>query len=291
MVNVAPAALVEGAVRQTLAHGLFSAFTLRPDSRDRWESGARWEPGTCEPVDGIGQAQCDPEDTVGLPKELDSNLPGWGNASPFTVYGHFQCSPVGYSAERAQALADDHLYAREEARVERAFWTGDLGNIPNLRQTLDTDGTPVLTEVVNPTPGTAVDFVVGLGLLEAALAESYGSIGVIHMSRLAGSVATSRQVVQTTGGRLTSHLGTPIVAGAGYPGTGPTGQVPTGNTTWMYATPALFGYRSEVFRSSNRPGDLFDRARNDLYAVAERSYLLGFDPCGVFAVLVDLDPA
>jgi hypothetical protein len=49
----------------------------------------------------------------------------------------------------------------------------------------------------------------------------------------------------------------------------------------IVGSPALFGYRSEVFNSSARPGDLLDRAQNNLYAVAERTYVIGFDPCPV----------
>src|SRR5690606_40604811 len=40
---------------------------------------------------------------------------------------------------------------------------------------------------------------------------------------------------------------------------------------------ALFGYRTEVFVPSGRAGDLMDRGRNDLYGIAERSYLIGLD--------------
>jgi hypothetical protein len=84
-------------------------------------------------------------------------------------------------------------------------------------------------------------------------------------------------------------LGTPVAAGAGYPGSGPAGEAAAAGTQWMFVTPAMFGYRSEVFPSSAVRGDLLDRSKNDLYAVAERNYVLGFDPCGVGAVLVDLD--
>ena len=48
----------------------------------------------------------------------------------------------------------------------------------------------------------------------------------------------------------------------------------------------MFGYRSEVFTPSATGGDLFDPRRNDLYAVAERTYLLGFDTCGVAAATI-----
>jgi hypothetical protein len=142
------------------------------------------------------------------------------------------------------------------------------------------------TTDVTPTPGTATDLSTGIGLLENWIASQYGSLGVIHMTRGAALVGLGAYVLDVTGGRLMTRLGTPVAAGAGYPGTSPTGATPAAGTSWLFASPAVFGYRSEVFTSSSQHGDLFDRAKNNLYAVAERTYTLGFDPCGVAAVLV-----
>jgi hypothetical protein len=49
--------------------------------------------------------------------------------------------------------------------------------------------------------------------------------------------------------------------------------------TWVYASPALFGYRGAVLSHQ-----AFDQRQNDMYALAERQYVVGFDPCGVAAV-------
>jgi hypothetical protein len=215
---------------------------------------------------------------LGLPKTLTSNAGTVGVASPFTIYGHFTCSPVGYPDNRAQDLATAHLLSREEARAEQAFWTGDLGNLPSLQDAATTD--------VTPTPGTAVSLATGLGLLENKIATTYGSLGVIHMTRGAAEIGLGAYLLDISGGRLMTRIGTPVAAGAGYPGTSPTGTTPAAGATWLYASPAVFGYRSEVFTSSSQHGDLFDRAQNNLYAIAERTYVLGFDPCGVAAVLV-----
>ena len=276
MVTMAPAALVDGVVRQPLPYGLFSVFPVRTQGPDRWESGVEWEPGTCAKADGIGQFQAPPTSTVGLPKTLTNNMPAFGVASAFTVYGHFRCSPVGWPPGEAQRMADAHLLAREENRVEQAFWTGDLGNTPNLQ------GATVVGA------GTT-DIVGGIGLLEDFIGDTYGSLGVIHMTRASALAALARYAVVAKGGRLETALGTPVVAGSGYPGTSPAGVAAAAGTQWMYGTPALLGYRSEIFNASDVAGDNFDRASNTLTAVAERSYLIGFDPCGVGAVLVDTD--
>jgi hypothetical protein len=126
----------------------------------------------------------------------------------------------------------------------------------------------------------------GLGLLEAIIGQQYGALGVIHLPRAVALQALGEHLLETKGGRLQTMLGTPVVAGAGYPGSGPDGSSIPGKP-WIYASAALFGYRSDVFTSSNRAGDLLDRASNDLYAVAERTYLLGFDDCTTAAVQID----
>jgi hypothetical protein len=268
MVLIAPRQAVQGALRAPLPYGLFSVLGFRPEG-DRWENGVTFDGLTCDPAGGIGAPDCDPADVVGLPKELDGGYGPGGEASPFTVYGHFKCSPIGGVFERAQDLANQHLQVREEARVEQAFWTGDLGNVPNL------SGANGFTAPVDL--GTFAPWL-GVARLEQELAEVYGSLGVIHMSREITTRLAKEGDLVRQGARLFTPLGTPIVAGTGYA------------SDRIVATGALLGYRGEVFTSSNRPGDLLDRNTNDLYAVAERTYLVGFDECAVLEVTVATDP-
>lgn len=267
MAAIAPPQVVTGAPRAPLPYGLFSILGFR-GGEERWENGVLFEGITCDPAGGIGAPDCDPEETIGLPKSLDANGSPVGEASPFTVYGHHTCSPIGGTFARAQDLANQHLQVREEARVEQALWTGDLGNVPNLS---GANGYAAPVNLGTLSPWRAVS------LLEQELAARYGSLGVIHMSREIASRLTKEGDLVRQGGRLFTALGTPIVAGTGYA------------SDRIVGTPALFGYRGEVFSSSNRPGDLLDRSNNDLYAVAERTYLVGFDECAVLEVTVSED--
>jgi hypothetical protein len=267
-----------------LPFGLFSTFTFRPNGAERWEAGIAWESIPCDPADGIGYFDwVTPANTIGLPKDFTEETPGDRVATPFTVYGHFKCSPTGWSPEQAQTRSDEHLTAREEARVEQALWTGDLGNVPNLAgANMDAGSSVELFGGLAAKPGR------GLGVLENHIATEYGSLGIIHMSRAIASVMISLGLLEARGGRLVTTLGTPVAAGAGYPSSGVAGEAAPANQAWAFASPALFGYRSDIFTSSNRSGDLLDKSQNVLYAVSERNYLLGFDPCGVGAVLIDL---
>lgn len=256
MPTIAPPTVVTGAPRIPLPFGLFSVLAPRVDAEARWENGVRWETLTCEPAGGRGAPECDPEvDVIGLPKELDANAGETGEASSFAVYGHYTCSPIGNTPDAAQAKADAHLIAREEARVEQALWTGDLGNTPNI------------VEAAADLGGFASSWA-SVAALEQHLAETYGSQGVLHMSRSTALLLFKDGSLVARNGRLQTPLETPVVAGTGYPDDA------------IAITPALFGYRSEIFASSNVPYDLLDRKQNNLYAIAERVYLLGFDPCG-----------
>lgn len=257
---VAPPALVVGTERTPLPFGLFSAAAVRPNA-DRWESGVQWEQTVAPPAMGTS-FDCDvPAD----PLDLDAYDCAIGEASVFTVYGYAHGNPVGMNPEVASAKAIDHLTIREEARVEQALWTADLANSPSLR------GAGVAVG-----PG-AQTMPTGLAALEDAIATQYGSLGVIHLTRYTAMKAIADDLVESRNGRLYTVLGTPVVAGAGYDGSGPAEEVPAAGTAWAYATGPVFVYRSEVFAPSSRPGDTLNRGTNTLLAVAERTYLLGFD--------------
>jgi hypothetical protein len=257
--TLAPSALVTGPARAPIAFGLGSVFTWR--NGDRFESGITWDALTCDPAQGRGGPACAPDVPVGLPKNLVAG-PGIGEATAFVVWGEYACSPIGGGWSEAQDRALAHLTAREEARAEQAFWTGDLGNTPNLSGANGFDA-PIDLGEIGPV-WTA------LAAVEQGIATEYGSLGTIHVSVRTASLLLSKGSLEKRGGRLYTELGTPVVAGAGYP------DVPE-----IIGTAALVGYRSEVFTSSNRQGDLLDRATNDLVAIAERSYAIGFDPCPV----------
>jgi hypothetical protein len=256
--------VVPGPSRAPLPYGLFSVLDLRTGGDAHWQNGVEWESLTCAPASGVGEPECEPGDegqtqAEGLPKGfVEGSLRG--DASAFTIYGTYKCSPTGHDVAFGQDRATQHLLSREEARVEQALWSGDLGNTPNF-------------------VGTADDL--GTGLLEGYVAEHYGSQGVIHVPRRGAVTLAQLGAIITNGSGARTVLGTPVVIGSGYPDA-------ASGTANAVVTPALIGYRSEVFTSSSRRGDLLDRGTNDLYAIAERNYLIGFDDCGVGIVNFNL---
>lgn len=269
-----PPALVAGAPRVQLPYGLFSVVQFRPEGAARWQGGGvQWEYLDPFTVQSIGPTQSPQSSTFGLPLDLDidggedsgsvTTDAGFTPGLEFHVYGEFAASPVAWTPEQIQERALDALAAFEERQVENNFWTGTAGNTPSLASTNNV-GTFALTDIHD-----------ALGALEQFIADSYGSLGVIHMARAYALSLLHNSSLVIKGNQLFTALGTPVVAGSGYP------------TGYMKGSPAMFGYRSDPFTSSEVRGDLLDKTQNNLYGIAERAYLLGFDPTGVGSVTIN----
>jgi hypothetical protein len=271
MPSYTPKTTVQGAPRTQLPFGIFSVLAFRPEESARWQGGGvQWEFFESADLGLLGQVQANQADTFGLPKKLREisndatpDKPELGEATSFSVYSPFVTTPVGWSIADIQARSIDMLEAFEQEKVEENFWKGTTGNEPFLDDSPEDLGSFALDNAVD-----------AIGALEDYLATTYGSQGVMHLSRRLALRLMGKGALSANGPRLTTALGTPVVAGGGYP----TGRI--------IATPALFGYRSSPFFSSNRSGDLLDKGTNDMYSIAERTYLIGFDPTGVGSVTI-----
>lgn len=250
-----PPQLVEGQPRVGLPFGLFSVLSLRGSENPHWANGIEWEAMTCAPASGLSGYSCENPVEKFFRRGIET-----GKADPFVVYGSSLCgTPGGRATQEGEERATAHLLAREEGQAEAHVW----GILAQDAEDQNTGGAL--------TPEKA------LAVLEGWFGESYGSLGVIHGSRRAISLLGSS--VKATGSRLFTRLGTPVSAGGGYPGTGPDGQPRPAGEEWLFASPALFGYRGTVFSSN-----ALDTRHNDYYSLSEREYVIGFDPCGVAAV-------
>jgi hypothetical protein len=261
----APAQVIDAPPRISNPYGIFSVVSFAEAVSERWENGVTWESLTCS-APGIVVGDC--EDPEGFPKVFQDS--GIGEADAFTVYGTYQCSPIGMALGDAQDNAREVLLVGEEKAVESRFWDSIAANPDAVTLT------------------TGPDPVEALASLERSLADNYGSLGTIHVSRAAGITLASHHVIYRQGSQMFTEVGTPVVVGTGYPGTGEDGAAPAAGNEYIAATPGLFGYRSDIFEGSGRAGDLLDRGRNDLYGIAERNYLVGYDPCGVAFVEISL---
>lgn len=251
-----PNAIIASPQRTPVPFGLFSVLTF--SNNERWENGATFEGATCGLLNRFGPLGCEDESVDGLPRTYDDRGITWGEAKAFSVYGTFQCAPVGYSLGDAEDRAMADLVLHEEATVEDILWHGHYG-------------VEALESVESIGPMSIVDAVAEL---EHRGAREYGVQGVIHLPRSTAMRAMVAGVLKTSGQRLMTELGTPVVAGAGY------GTVDGADR--IVLTPPMVGRRSEAYPLGEAE-NLFDRGQNLMTTVAERDYLIGYDTCQPFA--------
>lgn len=203
------------------------------------------------------------------------------SATPFTVYERIDCSSPGFWGD-ATAIATDMLTRSEIRQVETAFWTGLTAGqttaYPHLAAAiqLSQDGAVLQTaaQILDSTP---VDIVEAIARLESALATCYDGVGVIHIPAAVLPLMAAYTLVERAGAQLRTTGGTLVAVGGGYPGTSPFGTAPAVGAAWIYATGAVFGYRSGI--ETYQPVEAFNRTVNTVQMIAERTYLLGWDCC------------
>lgn len=272
----------------TLPYGLWDA-AQHPTPPAHWQQGVTWIE-RC-PTGGTTYDECISVTGTGAPPapgaKADNVDQTYRGATPFTVYARFDCSPIGVAD--AENVARDALARVEQQQVEAAFWTGTAGGqalvFPHLAantEVLDAQG--IVLQTVASECVTGTDVVRGLGELEQCLADCYAGQGLIHIPRSALPTFAAWNLVREVDGQLLTPAGNVVVVGGGYTGSSPAGAAPAAGTTWIYATGAVFGYRSdEVFFT--RLGESLDRAENTIAMLAERTYLLGFECCHLAALI------
>ncbi len=254
MPTIAPPALLTGPTRTPLPFGLFSAVSFL-EGAGRWENGATWQAVDCEVLPPVIVNDCDPAQITGLPKQIEGHL-AEGHATAFTVYGTALCNPMGFRANDADDAARSVLLAGEEAAVGKAVWAAILADDDYA----DLGSKPTAAEA--------------LGTIECWLRSHYGSQGVLQVGCLAVALLAEKGILNVSGTRMTDVYGTPVVIN----------DAPS--DAELAISPAMLAYRSEVFTS----GDVFSQANNDLLAVAERTYLVGWDPCGTASIKIGATP-
>jgi hypothetical protein len=283
-------------------HGLFSVATPTTPSDPHWQGGVQYRAlcptgGTtfdeCIVVTGTGGA---PPPPVAKADNVDLN---WRGSQPFTVFTEFDCAPASFGTpDEIKSLAEDALTRVEEWQVEQAFWTGVSGSqavvLPHLAEDtsiaapagLNGSPVPILLQtaaVVVTGGGPSAAPARALGVIERELANCYKGEGVIHIpAYLLPTFAASTLLVRD-GARLRTWAGNLVVVGGGYTGSSPAGAAPAAGESWIYATGSLFAYRSAV--RTFRLDETFNRVENTVRAIAERTYVLGWDCCHLAALV------
>jgi len=274
-----------------LPFGLLATFAdeLRSDVDGHWQNGITYEPlcgvssttyEKCFSVTGAGFALA----PTPPPKVATASLSTRG-ATPFTVFTEVDCSANGFW-DRAETLVGAGLNRTEQLQVERAFWTGVAGGRsvvwPHLAANaivLDETNITIQTAATTVSGGAAVtyDVVEGIGRLEAEIGACYDGVPTLHVPLVLLEAFAANMMLIRDGNRYRTPAGSIVVFGAGYPGTAPDGSAPPVGTTWVYATGAMVIYRGNL-RVIPRDQSI-DRAENTVKAIAERTYVIGWDCC------------
>lgn len=290
----APRPIVDPPVFTPTPYSLLSVIQAVSSTDPHWQNGVTYQARCLNPMGDSTYDECLVVTGAGAvpepPVKTDNVLLDTRGATPFTVYAKFECSPVGVA--EAARYASDALAQSEGWQVERAVWTGlaagqpvvfphlaaDADREDPLGHTLQTAASVVVT-------GAAVDVATGLGLLEAELANCYNGVGIVHVPVKVLPTLDAHGLVRDRNGVLKTLNGNVVVVGGGYPGTSPAGVAPATNESWIYATGAMFMYRSQPRYTELR--DSLDRSSNTVKYIAERTYVLGWGCCHA-AVLVDI---
>lgn len=203
-------------------------------------------------------------------------------ATPFTVISRKDCSAPTFWNDAPDEVAEA-LTEGEGWQVERAFWTGNVDSQSGINHPHLQANTPIVTDLdtlqtaATIVTGVPMDIISGLGLIEQALADCYQGQGVIHVPASLGASLAAWGLIHLDGGRFVTTNGNLVAIGRGYTGTSPTGVAATPTATWIYATGAVFYARSPLREFSRT--EMFDRNTNTLDALAERTYVVGWDCC------------
>ena len=261
------------------------------DGDSHWQAGVQWDTICDGPLDSTYD-ECVQENAVNGTSEVveptvksaTSEKRTFG-ATPFTVFAEIDCSAVGLYPE-SEELVQQALERSASHAVERIFETGTLDvtvnlAMPHLAATVEVVDTSSVREIIlqqatTSVTGAASCAQVALGLLESQFAQCHHGSGIVHVPSVLVPILAEAYLLVERDGALWTISGNRVVVGTGYTGNGPNGAATPG-AAWMYMTPPIFGYRSNV-RVFPRESTL-DRSVNTVMAVAERNYLLGYDCC------------
>jgi hypothetical protein len=220
----------------------YGLFTVAPpsDGGERWRVGTGMQSHNCMDADIWSGVACSPD--APTPKELTEWSCEMTMFEPFVVY--LLAGRTGIDADVAAAELSAAFRAAEQRAVERQLWSQigdaavDLGPQPNPAYML--------------------------AVIEGNLATHYNGLGVIHMSPFAATILADH--LAPSGDRMfTKACGTPVVIGSGY-------GAADDPTLEIYGTGETFVRRGDLDELS-----AWDLMVNDINALAERTYLVGWD--------------
>lgn len=268
---------VEAPIATPPRFGLVAAAP-RVDAADRrWENGLTYL-SECIGAHGTGDP-CDPDQNKG--GAGDKTTVGY---DPFYVWTSQQCSAMDQGVDWA-ARARRALEAITPFELEAEFWTGaqaiEAGFSDNRYLAHPTSADVMSDAALAPDEA--------LACLEYGIGRCPGSSeGWIHAPRNLVSIWSDAGKLTQQGNTLRTIMGTVVVPGTGYDGSGPGGVDASDGSVWAYATgPVQVRYSEAIVIGEEDLASQIARATNDLEVIAERVAAVTWDGCCHIAVQVD----
>jgi hypothetical protein len=272
---ILPGLVLPGPKPEPTKYGLFSGLqSLTRPGDIHWRTGVQVESSFCSDLDST-LLSCPPDD---VPKSFEAGR-DFCQSDPFIVYSSLQCSPVGFTAGRFYEIVRERYEASVERAVETIFWTGQTSaGAVNPSLAFGNPSCGLVPVDLTPVEG-AVSPACAVGFLESALANCWPGPGVLHMN--AGALAFLDASFLVENGH--TELGSRVIAGAGYPGTGPANVAVADDETWIFATSQVVGWRGDPFFNPPLFPEAVDRDINDVIVRLETEWAFSFICC-IYAI-------
>lgn len=253
---------------------LFTSAEIIPESDSRWEAGIAYEAEACGGPGTGAYAACITSNVTLTPGSDNTEL------EPIVIWAGDSCSPYGYAARDFQGRARRKLAACESKLVEIQLWRGNLTRAHSLGNPYLADASSAVT--VTSAPATPTD---ALACLEQSLSDcNCGMQGMIHATPEVVTRWIALNLVTRDGNKLYTYLGTVVVPGAGYDGSGPTTpptnpDVAVDGSVWAYATSMVHLRLGPTVVLPGDQAQALNRTSNTLSYWAQRIVVAGFECC------------
>ena len=241
----------------------------------RWEGGYAFSPNGCL-AGGTSGAACDATTT----KDID-DFPDPITHVPGFVWVGGRCTSLGgIPRSEIGPRVRASLEASQGPKIERELWRGENASGQAAANLYLAGGSPnfELLNSGNPSPGGYA-----LAALQMFLAQcGEGGRGMIHATRATVDIWAREYLVEVQGNLIVDLFGNWIVAGAGYDGSDPDGDVDaSGETAWAYATGLVDVKLSEIMLlpSLDAIEEAVSRSDNRVTWIAERIFGATWDGC------------
>jgi hypothetical protein len=224
--RTAPTSVIDAPARDPWPTGLIPTARvlgrLVTHTDDRFMGGLGFSPLACDPLEVF--ALCATVSLGATPTRDAERV-----FDPFTIVGADICSPIAWRTNDGQGRAMEQMLTLGSKPIEAEMWTGALTGNPHL-------GAASTTVVV----AGAQTPVAGLAALEQAIADGNSGSGAIYARPSLVEVWDGAGLLRRDpDGTLATINGTPVIAGSGFPGTGPNGEAVSTTSEWAYATDAF----------------------------------------------------